>query len=132
MKTAPLLSTRFTAGPQVRTDRPVLVTITDFTSTNPLDLPGIARSGLRLRRLWPALDGAVGMWLWAMPLHRRTGSVSVWTDRDALHGFVGLAEHVAIMRRYRDRGEIRTSSWEHEHAHPGAIWHHALHQLRRG
>ncbi|MFJ5265017.1 hypothetical protein ACIQAC_31595 [Streptomyces sp. NPDC088387] len=92
----------------------VIVSVTDFTSDSHRDLPGIARDGFALRRRWPDLDGAVGMWLWVAPLARRCGSVSVWTGRRALAGFVRLPEHVAIMDKYRDRGSIRAVIREYE------------------
>ncbi|MGY1499697.1 hypothetical protein ACW4TU_24495 [Streptomyces sp. QTS52] len=93
---------------------PLIVSVTDFTSDAYRDLPGIARRGLVLRRRWPHLDGAVGMWLWVMPLARRCGSVSVWTGRQALAEFVRLPEHVAIMDEYRERGTTRSVIREYE------------------
>ncbi|MBB5934141.1 hypothetical protein [Streptomyces zagrosensis] len=93
---------------------PLIVSVTDFTSDAYRDLPGIARRGFALRRRWPDLDGAVGMWLWGEPLARRSGSVSVWTGRRALAEFVRLPEHVAIMNEYRERGTIRSVTWEYE------------------
>ncbi|OLT36963.1 hypothetical protein BJF79_06155 [Actinomadura sp. CNU-125] len=90
----------------------LLVAVTDFTCARARDLPGVFRAGTALRRSWPDLPGAVGLWLWSLPRERRCGSVSVWTDGAALRGFVRLPEHVAIMRRYRDRGEIRSVTWE--------------------
>ncbi|WP_369166971.1 hypothetical protein AB5J49_03380 [Streptomyces sp. R28] len=92
----------------------LIVSVTDFTSDAYQDLPGIARRGFALRRRWPHLDGAVGMWLWIAPLARRCGSVSVWTGRRALAEFVRLPEHVAIMDEYRERGTIRSVIWECE------------------
>ncbi|MBL1101837.1 hypothetical protein [Streptomyces coffeae] len=95
-------------------DGPLIVSVTDFTSDSYRDLPGIARRGFALRRHWRDLDGAVGMWLWAVPLARRCGSVSVWAGRRALAEFVRLPEHVAIMDEYRGRGTSRSAIWEYE------------------
>lgn len=92
----------------------LIVSITDFTSHAYRDLPRIARRGFALRRSWPQLDGAVGMWLWGAPLVRRCGSISVWTGRRAPGEFVRLPEHVAIMDEYRDRGTIRSVIREYE------------------
>jgi hypothetical protein len=97
-----------------RRSGPLIVSVTDFTSDAYRDLPGIVRRGFALRRHWPHLDGAVGMWLWATPRTRRCGSVSVWTGRRAMAGFVRLPEHVAIMDAYRERGTIRSVIWEYE------------------
>ncbi|GGO45812.1 hypothetical protein [Streptomyces lasiicapitis] len=93
---------------------PLIVSVTDFTSHAYRDLPGIARRGFMLRRRWPQLDGAVGMWLWVAPTARRCGAVSVWTGRRALAAFVRLPEHVVIMDEYRERGTIRSMILEYE------------------
>ncbi|WP_344680352.1 hypothetical protein [Saccharopolyspora taberi] len=126
-----LLRTRWSPGPDAGTDQPVLVTITDYTSNTHRDLPGIVRAGLRLRRAWPALDGAVGVWLWTIPRQRRAGSVAVWTGTEALRRFVGLPDHVAIMRHYHPRGRTRSTRWEHATADPAGIWSDAHRQLRQ-
>ncbi|MFJ7999413.1 hypothetical protein ACIQ7D_20040 [Streptomyces sp. NPDC096310] len=97
-----------------RRSGPLIVSVTDFTSDVYRDLPGIAHRGFALRRRWPHLAGAVGMWLWAAPLARRCGSVSVWTGRRALAEFVRLPEHVAIMDEYRERGAIRSVILEYD------------------
>lgn len=101
---------------------PVLVVVTTFTADRLRDLPGIHRSGLGLRRRWSSLEGAVGMWLWSVPGERRCGSVSVWRDERSLHRFVALPEHVAIMRRYRDRGRMDSVAWEGEDSTPRVVW----------
>ncbi|MEH0580485.1 hypothetical protein [Streptomyces sp. B21-108] len=102
------------SGMRDRRSGPLIVSVTDFTSDAYRDLPGIVRRGFTLRRRWPYLDGAVGMWLWVAPLGRRCGSVSVWTGRRALADFVRLPEHVAIMDEYRERGTIRSVIREYE------------------
>ncbi|UUU29590.1 hypothetical protein JIX56_06670 [Streptomyces sp. CA-210063] len=102
------------SGVRGRSNGPLIVSITDFTSDAYRDLPGIARRGLALRRHWPHLDGAVGMWWWAVPSARRCGAVSVWTGRRALASFVRLPEHVAIMDEYRERGTTRSVIREYE------------------
>ncbi|MFH8366700.1 hypothetical protein [Streptomyces sp. NPDC018031] len=94
-------------------DGPVVVSVTEFTSDGYRRLPGIARRGLALRRHWPHLDGALGMWLWAAPPARRCGSVSVWTGQRALARFVRLPEHVEIMDAYRGLGTMRSVTWEY-------------------
>lgn len=102
------------SGVRDRRSGPLIVSVTDFTGDAYGDLPGIVRSGFALRRRWPQRDGAVGMWLWASPLERRCGSVSVWTARRAPAEFVRLPEHVVIMDRYRERGTIRSVIREYE------------------
>lgn len=107
----------------------MLVSVTDFTAESLLDLPGIAHAGYRLRRDWPELEGAVGMWLWSSPLERRTGSVSVWTGETALRGFVKWPLHVEIMHKYRRRGSIRATTWTAERSDRGEVWRAARRHL---
>ncbi|NRQ38376.1 hypothetical protein HII36_42090 [Nonomuraea sp. NN258] len=103
-----LLRSRWYAGPAAAQPGPLVAALTDYRMDRLLDLPGIARRGLSLARLWPALDGAVGMWLWADPIARRVGSLSVWRTEDDLRAFVRVPEHVRIMREYRHRGTLRS------------------------
>lgn len=84
---------------------------TDFRLHRARDLPRAAWTGWRLARLWPGLEGAVGLWLWADLPSRRIGSVSVWRDEADLKAFVALKEHVAIMRAYRGKGVLTSTSW---------------------
>jgi hypothetical protein len=118
------------AGPAADAGGELLVSLTDFTVARWRDVPGMWLTGLRLRRGWPETEGAVGLWLWAVPRQRRSGSVSVWTSEDALRGFVRRPDHVAIMRRYRDCGVLESTSWQMERAEPGAVWSEALRRLQ--
>jgi hypothetical protein len=74
-------------------------------------MPAVAGNGMRMRMGWYAMSGAVGMWLWMLPTAERGGSVSVWASGEDLERFVGLPHHVDIMRRYGDRGTVRSTSW---------------------
>jgi hypothetical protein len=103
--------THWTPGPAAGTDGDVLVSVTDFRPDHLRDAPRMVATGLRLRLGWYAMRGAVGLCLWSLPLARRSGSISVWTSEDDLRGFVGLPAHVEIMRRYRDRGSLRSTTW---------------------
>ncbi|HEY3021268.1 MAG TPA: hypothetical protein VGJ32_13815 [Solirubrobacteraceae bacterium] len=101
-------------GPDARTHGPVVVSVTDFAVARWRDIPSVALTGLRLRMGWYAMPGAVGLWLWSLPASRRSGSISVWTGDDELRRFVALPEHVAVMRRNRDRGHLRATTWRSE------------------
>jgi hypothetical protein len=92
-------------------------------------MPGAYLSGMRLRRAWPALEGAVGLWLWAQPLAKRSGSVSVWCGEGDLHRFVSWPVHVATMRKYRGAGEMNSISWQVERFHAETIWRQAIRHL---
>ena len=101
------------AGP-VENASAVVVSVTDFTTARLPDAPGVVRAGLRLRRGWYAMPGAVGLWLWSLPLERRSGSVSVWTSEEDLRRFVALPAHLAIMRRFSKAGTLRSEKWREE------------------
>lgn len=105
----------------------MVLSLTDYTmhsrhSRHSLhSLPGIRRGGTRLGLGWYGLPGAVGLYLWADPLRRRTGSPAVWTDSAAMHRWIGLPLHVATMRHYGTRGSLRSSMGEPEQVDRRAI-----------
>jgi hypothetical protein len=107
----------------------VLVSVTDFTLDRLVDLPGVYLAARRLAAGWAELEGAQGMWLWSLPSERRCGAVAVWTDEAALRGFVGRPPHVAVMRRYRDRGRLASTTWPADAFTPATIWSRARHAL---
>lgn len=117
-----LLRAPWVSGPAAGTDAPVLISVTDFRLTKARDLPGAYLAAMRLRREWPKLHGAVGMWLWGQPLAKRSGAVSVWQDEESLRRFVGWPVHVAIMRRYRGAGKLVATSWPAERFVAAHAW----------
>jgi hypothetical protein len=124
-----MMRSEWQPGPDEAWTDQVFVSVTDFTSSRVLDLPGIALAGYLLRRGWPTLDGAVGMWLWAKPSERRSGSVSVWTSPAALSCFVRWPPHVRIMKKYRTRGRITAHNWYIDQFDRGSIWRAAVERL---
>ncbi|HET6285441.1 MAG TPA: hypothetical protein VFG15_01670 [Amycolatopsis sp.] len=108
----------------------VLISVTALTLDDFRSTPGAYRAGYLLSREWPRLSGAVGQWLWAEPLRRRLGSVSVWRDHEGMRGFVGLPAHVAIMREYRELGTTRATTWSTGDVDAQVIWRRAARWLR--
>jgi hypothetical protein len=98
-------------GPADSAEAPVVVSVTEFSAHHRRVLPGVAANGLRMRMCWYAMPGAVGMWLWMLPVAGRGGSVSVWSSEEDLERFINLPHHVDIMRRYGDRGAVRSTTW---------------------
>ncbi|MEV7553619.1 hypothetical protein AB0N89_28730 [Amycolatopsis sp. NPDC089917] len=117
-----MLKSKWITGPATDVEGDVLVSVTELTLNDFRRTPGAYWAGYALSREWPRLPGAVGTWLWAEPLHRRLGSVSVWRDRAGLRGFVGLPAHVRIMRKYHDLGVTRATSWHTAEVDPQTIW----------
>jgi hypothetical protein len=107
---APLLMP-WMPGPVDPRDAPVVVSVTEFAAHHRRELPGVAVKGVRMRMGWYAMAGAVGMWLWMMPAARCGGSISVWETEEDLERFITLPHHVDIMRRYGDRGTVRSTTW---------------------
>ncbi|WP_063774287.1 hypothetical protein [Streptacidiphilus rugosus] len=120
-----MLRSGWTPGPDHGRGGPVLVSVTDFTLDRLVDLPGVHRAARRLAAGWAELEGAHGMWLWALPSERRCGAVAIWTDEAALKGFVAWPPHVAIMRRYRDRGRLSSTTWPADAFDAPTVWSHA-------
>ena len=110
----------------------MLVSVTDFRIFHTRDVVPIYRAGMRLRRSWPQLPGAVGMWLWSKPLQLRSGSVSLWCEAADLERFVRWRVHLQTVRRFRDSGELRASSWRVERFDAAQIWAEAAALLALG
>jgi len=106
-----MIWSKWKAGPQVHASGRLLVSLTDFTANGILDLPAAVRAGFALRKAWPEMPGAVGMWLWTAPTMRRCGSLSIWTDEPSLQAFVRTPDHLAIVRAYRGRGTMKSKMW---------------------
>jgi hypothetical protein len=117
-------------GPaHVDPDQPVFVSVTDFHIDSARWAPGAWRTGLRLRRSWPRLDGAVGIWLWAEPHNLRSGAVSVWLDEQALARFLRSPVHRAIVRDYRPHMRGTSRGWTAPRLDRAAIWGQAVREI---
>jgi hypothetical protein len=127
-----MLKMPWQAGPADRDGGPVLVSVTNFELSSARDLPGAYMAAMRLRRAWPDLKGAVGLWLWAKPLQKRSGSISIWQGEEDLMAFVRWPVHVAIMRKYRGRGMLTSVSWVVDRFVAEEVWNDAACRLANG
>jgi len=117
-------------GPaRVGSNEPVFVSLTDFRIHHPPYAPGAWRTGMGVRRSWPRVPGALGLWLWAKPLSLRSGSVSVWRSEDDLKRFIRSPAHLAIMRKYRPRMSGTSASFTAQRFERETIWTEALERL---
>jgi len=107
----PLL-TPWMPGPAEANGAPILVSVTDFHADQRRELLGVALHGGRMRMGWYGMQGAIGLWLWSLPVNSRSGSISVWASEDDLERFIGLPHHVDIMKRYGPRGTVRSTRWQ--------------------
>lgn len=116
----PLL-TPWMPGPVNPLDRPVVVSVTEFVADHRRDVPGVVLKGLRMRMGWYAMPGAVGLWLWSLPVRAVGGSISVWASDDDLQRFIGLPHHVDIMQSYGTRGTVRSTKWHADTFEPNLV-----------
>jgi hypothetical protein len=108
-----------------------VVSVTEFHAQHRLDLPTVAVKGLRMRLGWYAMTGALGLWLWSLPMAMRSGSVSVWDNDDSLERFINLPHHVGIMNRYSSRGTVRSDKWSMERFEPDVVLERAREWIGR-
>src|SRR5262249_55170515 len=109
----------------------VYVSVTDFRIHSPRHAPGAWRAGVTLRRSWPHLDGAIGLWLWSQPLKLRSGSVSIWRSEEDLVRFLRSPVHREVVARYRSRMTGTSTGWTAPHLDRPAIWRRAVDVLER-
>jgi hypothetical protein len=107
----------------------VYVSLTDFRIHHPRHVPGALRTALGLRRSWPRLDGAIGLWLWSQPQKLRSGSVSIWRSEADLLRFLRSPVHRDIVTRYRDRMTGISTGWAAPRLDRAAIWRQATKML---
>jgi len=108
-------------GPVDPNVSPIVVSVTEFLAHRRRELPAVAMKGLRLRTGWYAMPGAVGLWLWSLPVSSRGGSISVWSSQADLERFISLPRHVEIMQRYGTRGVVRSTMWQDDAFDPDSI-----------
>lgn len=108
---------------------PVHVSMNDYLIHRRRDIVRVAREGFRLRRGWPKVEGALGLWFAASRRGRRQVSVSIWRNPQDLRQFVGSPEHVRIMREFRGAGDLHTNAWTAERFDPALIWGQAQDRL---
>jgi hypothetical protein len=107
---------------------PLFVSMNDYRIHRLADVPLVWWEGMRLRQAWPQTDGAVGLWFCALQA-RRTISVSIWLGAEDLKTFVRSPQHVRIMQRHKNTGDLITSQWTIEAFDSEAVWRQALERL---
>jgi heme-degrading monooxygenase HmoA len=125
-----MLYSKWKAGACTESEGRRLVAATRFAFRRVRDLPFVVRHGLRFRRDWAEIQGAVGVLL-AVDLRRRTTySVSVWESEEDLNRWLRSAGHVEVIRKYGHRVEDSTATiwWVDDFKVRGA-WKMAHQQL---
>ena len=125
-----ILSTDWLPGPSSGSQSSVVLSFTDFHSDSGEDWQQIAALGMKLAESWPIMHGAVGLWLWGKQIEWRGGSVSVWESHADLRRFIRWPVHVAIMKNWRGRIQVRSASWDDERFVPAQAWLRAEMHMR--
>jgi hypothetical protein len=125
----PLASALWKAGAPEPPAGPVHVSMNDYLIHRFRDVPRVAREGLQLRRRWPRIEGALGLWFASQRFGRRQISVSVWRSPEELRTFVVSPDHLRIMREFKDAGLLYTTTWTAECFDPLLIWRQASNRL---
>ena len=68
-----------------------------------ITVPGIFRASMAIRKQARTSPGAIGISLVAHPMKKRFLTLTAWSDREALNGFVAAPPHRDAMRRYRPK-----------------------------
>jgi hypothetical protein len=101
----------------------------DYLIHRARDVPRVAAAGLRFRRDWPRIEGAVGLWVASTAGGRRQISVSVWRAPEDLKRFVRSPAHRKVMRDFRGAGDLHTNAWMAERLDRALIWRQARDRL---
>lgn len=88
-------------GPLRDAAGPLYVSVTEFRYRRMSVMPRVAWNALRLRRGWPAREGAVALRTAGKATEPVSISLSVWRSKDDLRRFLRSPEHVELVRRFR-------------------------------
>ena len=125
-----MLYSKWQPGPSAGWHKPVLVSATRFTFRQHWYLPLILWHGMRLRRAWNRIPGAVGVALAADLGRRTTYSISVWESEQDLQRWLRSPDHAALMRGYRQRVESAAATrWLIERFEQRGKWRDALRRM---
>lgn len=109
----------------------IFVSVTRFLYRTYWPMPLVVWHGLRLRRSWGAIEGAVGMFSAADLRARTTYTVSAWTSERALSSWLRSADHVRLMRDFKPHLEsVSAASWVTDSFDREAAWREGLSRVR--
>src|SRR5215469_604762 len=89
------------AGASTGWEGPVYLSATRFTYQHVRHMPLVFWHGLRLRRAWPRIEGAIGVSIMAEFATRTTYTLSVWRSPEDLHRWVRCPDHARLMSGYQ-------------------------------
>jgi len=84
-------------------DGEVLVMATQLDLASLGTVLGFFRASMAIRHQARTSPGALGISLVAHPMKKRFLTLTAWTDREALNGFVAAPPHCDAMKRYKSK-----------------------------
>ena len=125
-----VIHTRWKPGPLAGMSGRVVVSATEFTYRRWRDMPLVWFHGLRLRRRWGELEGAIGLATAAEAFRPVTYTLSVWRAKEDLRRFLRSADHVELVRDFKRRQAGAASVvWEVEGFELRAAWRDGMRRL---
>jgi hypothetical protein len=117
-------------GPQSVCAGSYFVSATRFTYLSYMSMPLVFWHGLRLRRTWPAVDGAVGLSIKSDLKTKTTYTLSVWRRAEDLHRWVRSPRHARLMSMYGSRlNSSAVASWSSPAVDLRALWREAMNRV---
>ncbi len=93
-------------------------------------MPFVLWHGLRLRRQWSGVPGAVGMFSGASIPDRTTYTVTAWSSEVDLGRWLRSPQHVRLMRDYKAYLESSAAvNWLSDAFEPRAAWAEGMSRL---
>jgi heme-degrading monooxygenase HmoA len=93
-------------------------------------MPLVFWHGLKLRRSWSQIEGAVGLSIMSDLTTRTTYTITVWRDQADLNRWVRSAGHAPLMRAFRPRLQgSAVDSWQTDKFALRAAWSEALRKV---
>jgi hypothetical protein len=109
---------------------PYFVSATRFTYQNLQTMPLVYWHGLKLRRSWPRIEGAVGLSLMSDLKSKTTYTISVWRSEADLHRWLRSKDHAPLMLGFRPRqASSAADSWHTDQFELRTAWPEALKKI---
>ena len=122
-----MIRLKWRAGPLGDWPGPFFVNTTRFTYRSLHRMPQVYWHGLRLRRSWSLVEGAVGLSIMSDLATKTTYTVSVWRSEADLLRWVRSPDHAPLMRNFRPHlASSAAASWPTDRFELRSAWRDAL------
>jgi hypothetical protein len=126
----PIVRNPWRPGPEEGGAGRFTISATEFTYRHWRDMPLVWFHGLRLRRGWGKLPGAVGLATGSQTFRPVSYTLSVWRSHEDLRRFLRSPAHVALVRDFKRRQAGSASVvWEADRFALDDAWSEGLRRL---